>query len=190
MEPQCRPLPVMHSTGRDLPWGKPGAALQQPAGHGLGCCSTQRWGSPLFPLGPAPPLASPQWMPKQQPVTPALSGREGAALQVLSRLGCCENCLDLHCQETATEQAGFNSPPSLSSSLPPHFADLPTFTLQILVFLLFLPFRRISLQPLTWASSVSPTSLLPPFPTLSPVPPDLSPPHLPFSSSCSHCTQQ
>lgn len=102
-------------------------------------------------------------------------------LWVISRLSCCGNCLG-HCPPLPADcnRAGrFYSPLSFSSSPSRSW-----------VFFHSLPSRIIFLQPLIWVSSVSPTSLLLPFPTLSPVPPALSPHWLPFSSFHSHCTQQ
>lgn len=65
------------------------------------------------------------------------------ALRVLSRPGCCENCLGLQCQQTATKQAGFTPHPHILPPFPPHFTDLPTFT--FMFWFSFFPFpSRVS----------------------------------------------
>lgn len=154
------------------------------------CCSTQRWGSPLFPLEPAPSLASPQWVPKQQPVTPAVSGREGAGTASIEQAWLLWELLGSSLPADYNKAGRVYSPPSHSSSFPSPLNWFTYLYLPVLVFLLSLPFTSITLQALIWDSSVSSTSLLPASSTLFPMPPAFCPPQLPFCSSCSHCTQQ
>jgi len=114
-------------------------------------------------------------VPEQQPVTPVLFGTDGAAAVSNEQAWRLWNCLG-HCPAwsplpTDCDSAGrFYSPALFSSSFTPTPLAYLALPFQVLVFLHSLPSRSLSLQPLNRASSVSPTSLPLPLPTLPPVP--------------------
>lgn len=94
-------------------------------------------------------------MPKQQPVIPALSRREGAGTASVKQSWLLWELLGSPLPADCKRAGRVYSPPSHSSSFPVHFY----LYLHFLVFLLSFPFRSITFQPLIWSSSVSPTSL-------------------------------
>lgn len=155
-----------------------------------GCCSTQRWGFPIVSFGASPTIGF--------PTVNATAAASNTSSVWERRCRHCECWAGLAAVRTAWVSTASRLQQSRQGLFPtltflflsPPLCWFTYLYLHVLVFLLSFPFRSITLQVLIWASSVSPTSLLPPFPTLSPMPPALCSPQLPFCSSCSQSTQQ